>query len=123
MIKRIVIAGCRNYKDYDEAKEYIDTVIKRIRKEYTLIFVSGGCTGADKLGERYAKENGYKVELYTAQWEKYGKRAGPKRNKLMAQIGDYIICFWDGKSKGTKSMINFSKQLNKPIRIKYINNR
>lgn len=122
MIKRIVIAGCRNYKDYDEAKEYIDTVIKRIRKEYTLIFVSGGCTGADKLGERYAKENGYKVELYTAQWEKYGKRAGPKRNKLMAQIGDYIICFWDEKSKGTKSMINFSKQLNKPIRIKYINN-
>ncbi len=121
MIKRIVIAGCRNYENYTEAKECIDTVIKRIRQEYTLVFVSGGCKGADKLGERYAKENEYKVELYHAEWEKYGKSAGPKRNKLMAQIGDYIICFWDGKSKGTKSMINFAKQFNKPLRIKYIN--
>jgi len=118
--KRIVIAGCRDYKNYEEAKKYIDYCISKIKTKYTLIFVSGGCRGADSLGERYALENGYKVERYLAEWDKYGKSAGPKRNEKMAQMSDYIICFWDGGSKGTKSMIKFAKQFNKPIRIKYV---
>lgn len=122
MIKRIVVAGCRDYENYREAKAYIDFCISKIRKNYTLIFVSGGCKGADMLGERYAKENGFKIERYIADWEKYGKSAGPKRNMQMAEIGDYVICFWDGKSKGTLSMINCAKKLKKPLRIKNITN-
>lgn len=120
MIKRIVIAGCRNYNNYEEAKEYIDKCILNIKKDNTLVFVSGNCQGADMLGERYAKENSFQLEKYPAEWDKYGKSAGPKRNKKMASIGDYIICFWDGKSRGTKSMIEYAQKLNKPLRIKYI---
>lgn len=120
MLKRIVVAGCRNYNNYSEAKKFIDFCTKNIKEKYTLIFVSGGCNGADLLGERYALENGYKIEKYIAKWEKYGKKAGPIRNKQMAKISDYLICFWDGKSKGTKSMIDFAKALNKPIKIKFI---
>lgn len=120
MIKRVVVAGCRNYENYDEAKCYIEYYVKDIKKENTLIFVSGGCRGADMLGERYAKENGYKTERFPADWEKYGKAAGPMRNREMAEAADYVICFWDGKSLGTKSMIEFAKELNKPIRIKYV---
>ena len=51
LIKRIIVAGCRNYNDYSEAKEYIDFCIKNIKNKYTLIFISGGCAGADSLGE------------------------------------------------------------------------
>ena len=120
MTKRVVIAGCRNYNNYDEAKKYIDLFISRIKYEYTLIFVSGGCSGADFLGERYAKENGYKIERHSAEWEKFGKSAGPKRNLEMARNCDYVICFWDGKSRGTKSMIEYTVKMGKPIRIKYI---
>ena len=120
MIKRLVVAGCRDYNNYPEAAEYIDFCIKNIKEKYTLIFVSGGCKGADFLGECYAFKNGFKVEKYSADWNKYGKKAGPIRNKQMAEICDYVICFWDGKSKGTKSMIDFAKELNKPIRIKKI---
>ena len=118
MVKRIVVAGCRNYNNFAEAKQYIDFCISNLRKEHEIIFVSGGCSGADMLGERYAKENGFKIERHPAEWEKYGKSAGPNRNKKMAEIGDYVICFWDGKSRGTKSMINFTKQMGKPIKIK-----
>ena len=118
MEKRIVIAGCRDYNNYNEAKEYITFYIKEIRKHHTLIFISGGCKGADMLGERYAKENGFKIERYLAQWEKFGKAAGPLRNKTMAEKCDYAICFWNGKSKGTKSMIEYIKQLGKPLRVK-----
>lgn len=123
MIKRIVVAGSRDYSDYQEAKSYIDLCISRIKKEYTLIFVSGACKGADALGERYAEENGFKVERYTADWSEFGKSAGPNRNKEMAKAADYVICFWDCKSKGTQSMIKYTLQFNKPIRIKYINQK
>lgn len=109
MEKRIVVAGCRNFEDYDIAKEYIDMCIKEIRKEYKLIFLSGCCRGADLLGEKYAKENGYNIEYYPADWKTLGKRAGPERNLQMAKKCDYVICFWDGKSRGTASMISFAK--------------
>lgn len=120
MIKRVVIAGCRDYNNYNEAKEFIDFCLSNIRKENDIIILSGGASGADAIGERYAKENGFKVEKYPAFWEKYGRSAGPIRNRQMAEACDYVICFWDEKSKGTKSMINFTVKYNKPIRIKRI---
>ncbi|MBE6947851.1 MAG: DUF2493 domain-containing protein [Ruminococcaceae bacterium] len=120
MIKRIVIAGSRDYDDYTEAKQYIELCISQIKNKYTLIFVSGGCRGADMLGERYAEENGYPIERYPAEWSKYGKAAGPKRNIKMAQISDYVICFWDGRSKGTKAMIDYARSMGKPLKIKII---
>ncbi len=117
MIKRIVIAGCRDYNNYNEAKKYISYYLSDIRKQNNIVILSGCATGADALGERYAKENGFKVEKHPANWEKYGKYAGPKRNKEMAKNCDYVICFWDGKSKGTKSMITLAKEYKKPIKI------
>ena len=123
MIKRVVIAGCRDYNNYDEAKIFIDFCLSDIRKENNIVIVSGCASGADAIGERYAKENGFKVEKYPADWKSYGRSAGPIRNKQMAQISDYVICFWDNKSKGTKSMINYALKYNKPVRIKKIYSR
>lgn len=103
-----------------EAKNYISFCISEIRKKYELVFLSGNCRGADLLGEKYAEENSFKIERYIAEWNKYGKAAGPKRNKIMADEADYIICFWDGKSKGTKSLIDYVSKTGKPIKIKKI---
>ena len=120
MIKRIVVAGCRNYENYDDAKDYIDLCINEIKNDYTLVFLSGCCQGADKLGERYALENGFRVEYHPAEWKKYGRGAGPKRNQQMAKACDYVICFWDGKSSGTASMISYAQKLEKTIWIKSV---
>lgn len=120
MLKRVVIAGCRDYNNYDEAKLYIDFCLSDIKKEYNIIIVSGCASGADAIGERYAQENGLKIERYPADWRKYGRSAGPRRNEQMARISDIIICFWDEKSKGTKSMVNYAKKHNKPLKIKKI---
>lgn len=118
MVKRVVIAGCRDYDNYEEAKFYIDFCLSNIRKENIIVIVSGCASGADAIGERYARENGFKVEKYPADWKTYGRAAGPKRNKLMAEVSDYVICFWDEKSKGTKSMIEYAKKCGKPVKIK-----
>jgi len=120
MVKKIVIAGCRDYNNYEEAKLYIDFCLSDIRKENNIVIVSGCARGADAIGERYAKENGFEVERYPADWERYGRSAGPRRNKQMAEVCDYAICFWDGKSQGTKSMISYAKECGKLIRIKMI---
>ena len=119
-VKRVVIAGCRDYTNYDELKAYVDMCLSNIRKDNDIIIVSGGAKGADSLGEQYANENGFEVELHLADWDKYGRGAGPQRNKEMAAVSDFVICFWDGKSRGTKSMIEYAKQLNKPVRVKQI---
>lgn len=71
--------------------------------------ISGNAKGIDKLGERYAKENGYKLLLYPANWDKYGKKAGPIRNSEMIKIANLLIAIWDGNSKGTKDIIDKAK--------------
>jgi predicted Rossmann fold nucleotide-binding protein DprA/Smf involved in DNA uptake len=119
-IKRVVVAGCRDYDNYDEAKAYIDICLSNIRKRNEIIIISGGAKGADSLGERYAEENGFKVEKYSADWVRYGRSAGPRRNRQMAEISDYVICFWDGESRGTRSMIESARKFGKPVKIKRI---
>ena len=118
--KRVVIAGCRDYNNYDEAKPYIDYCLSNVRKENNIVIVSGCASGADAIGERYAEENGFKVEKYPADWKTYGRSAGPRRNKQMAEVCDYVICFWDEKSAGTRSMISYARKCGKPVKIKKI---
>ena len=120
MIKKVVIAGCRDYNNYDAAKKFIDFCLSKIRNTNEIVIVSGCARGVDAMGERYALDNHLKLEKHPADWKKYGRAAGPIRNREMAEIADYVICFWDNKSKGTKSMIDYAKKLNKPIKIKKI---
>ncbi len=72
------------------------------------------------MAEKYAKEQGFGLEIHPADWQKFGKSAGPKRNREMVITADCVIAFWDGKSRGTKSLIEYAKQYEKPIRIKRI---
>ncbi len=120
MIMRVVVAGCRDYNDYCEAKVFIDSCLADIRNKNKIIIVSGCANGTDALGERYALENGFEIERFPAQWGKYGKSAGPKRNRKMAAVADLVICFWDGKSRGTRSKIENAEKCGKDIRVKMI---
>ena len=115
----VCIGGVREFNDYDFAKQKIDICLSRLSKCGEITIVTGHCKGTDMLAECYAFERGYSLEVYPADWEKYGRSAGPRRNKQMVEISDYVICFWNGKSKGTKSLIDFTKKANKPLRIIY----
>jgi len=72
------------------------------------------------LGERFAEEHGFMTEKHPALWKKYGKAAGAVRNKEMAEACDFAICFWDGKSSGTRMMIDYAKKLGKPVFVKIV---
>ena len=118
--KYVLIAGCRDYNNYAEAKRYINRCIAEIRKRYKITVISGGARGTDNLGELYAIENGFDVKKYLPDWERYGKSAGPLRNKIMVDKADFIICFWNGKSRGTASTVKYAIKTGKPLRFKYI---
>ena len=96
---KVIIAGGRDYKP-DALSHFVIHCNHHIFN-FTEI-VSGGCTGADKFGEEYAKEYGIPVKRFPADGGKHGKKAGPIRNDLMAQYADAVILFPGGR--GTENM-------------------
>lgn len=117
MIKlKIIIAGSRYFNNYCLLKSKLDILLSN-RNNNEIQIVSGGCRGSDKLGELYAMNNGIDIKIFNAQWDKYGKSAGPKRNLQMAIYSDALVAFWDGKSRGTSNMIEVAKQHNLIIRV------
>ena len=113
---RIIIAGGRDFNNYELLKQRCDFYIGLLRKVDVEI-VSGGAEGADKLSERYAKERKVDVKVFPADWAKHNKAAGPIRNKQMADYGTHLIAFWDGKSRGTEDMIRQANKNKLPVKI------
>ncbi len=116
----VIIAGSRVYSNYEEAKEYILSCLEEMNNGDPITILSGGCKGADLLGERFAKENGFPVKRYLPDWKQFGRAAGPIRNKQMVAVCHKVICFWDGNSKGTESLIQYAKEAKKKVYIKRI---
>ena len=121
---KVIIAGGRDYDDYEMAKAELNMLIAPGVFNRKVTIVSGRCSvgkltfttkegtkvyGADGIGERYAQEYGFEVEPYPADWSK-GKKAGYIRNLQMAKAATHAIIFWDGKSKGSEMMIKLSKE-------------
>ncbi|MBR0303876.1 MAG: DUF2493 domain-containing protein [Clostridia bacterium] len=77
--------------------------------------IGGGANGADRFGEEYALMRGLPYRLFLPDWKKYKRGAGIVRNREMAQYSSeeigVLFAFWDGKSKGTKNMIQTAKRL------------
>ena len=102
---RTIIAGSRNLEDYG-------LVVEAINKAHwdPSLIISGGAKGIDALGEQWATTNSIPVEVYPADWKQFGRAAGPIRNREMAKNAEALIAIWDGKSKGTKSMIELAQK-------------
>lgn len=79
--------------------------------------VSGCAMGIDAQGEIWARDNSIPIKEFPADWEKYGKSAGYIRNSQMADYADCLIAFWDGRSRGTKHMIDIASKKEMPVHI------
>ena len=116
---RVIIAGGRDFTDYNLLKQHCDYMLSKRAEVEEIVVLSGGATGADALGEQYASEHGYKILHFPADWQKYGKQAGPIRNRQMADNADALIAYWDGKSRGTKNMIEEAQKRGLKVAIKH----
>ena len=109
---KIGIIGSRGFDNYELLKVIMNEYIDKVD-----VIVSGGAKGADKLGERWASENGKSCLLFLPEWNKYGKSAGFIRNKDIVKNSELVLAFWDGVSKGTQSSIDLCKKYGIPVKI------
>jgi len=116
---KVIIAGSRKYDDYHHLSTACDFLLSDVSPDLRIEIVSGGAPGADTLGEKYAYERGYSITRFPADWEVYGRAAGPIRNREMAEYADALIAFPVGKSPGTRDMIRQARQLD--LHVDYAN--
>lgn len=117
---KLIVAGTRSFNDYELLRSILSTLFMK-RRCWTIDWneeiVSGGAPGADTLAVRYATEADIPFKVFPADWKKYGRSAGPRRNRQMAEYADAAIVFWDGESRGTQNMIQQMRELGKPVEV------
>ena len=93
------------------------TNLEKYLPEDTTEIVSGGARGVDQSAREYAYDNNIPLKEFFPDYESYGKLAPLKRNILIINYADKVLAFWDGKSHGTKFVIENCKKLSKPLKI------
>lgn len=109
---KLAIIGSRSFTNFEHLNEMLTPYTHEISE-----IISGGAPGADKLAEQWADLHNIPVTVFKADWEKFGRSAGPKRNHDIIMNCDECIAFWDGESTGTKHSIGLCKKYNKPVRV------
>lgn len=95
----VMITGCRTW-----ANQYlIHRALSGLPRQTTVIH--GGCRGADMMADEAARSLGLSVEVFPADWNKHKRKAGPIRNRQMAEKCSRAIAFWDLESAGTRDAI------------------
>ena len=79
--------------------------------------ISGGAKGIDACAAEYAKEKNIKLCVILPQYERYGVAAPIIRNKEIVDNCEYVLAFWDGRSKGTLSVIKYAEKTRKPYKL------
>ena len=108
---KTIVAGTRSYNFTHEDLKILSAI------DITEV-VSGCAPGADREGEKWARMNSIPVKQFPADWS-LGLSAGPIRNKAMAEYADRLVAFWDGKSPGTRNMIEQARRLGLDVIIVY----
>ena len=130
MTLHLLICGTRTFADYPLLCAKLDA----LTANYSAVEVVSGAPdeedrpadwvpGADGLAERWARERGHKYRNFPAKWRRYGNPAGPVRNRdmaiyLLTRKGERgVVGFWDGKSRGTKDMIDVAREAGLAVRV------
>ena len=98
----IVICGSRNFHNYAELEKVLDGILAGVNVKH---IITGDARGTDEIAHYYGKIKGYNTLKFRANWTKFGRKAGPIRNRQMAEVAHATIAFWDGASPGTKNML------------------
>lgn len=105
---KIAVIGSRGLK--------VNDLEKYLPKDVTEI-VSGGARGIDTCAREYAVANRLKLTEFLPEYEKYGRFAPLRRNLQIIDYADEVLAFWDGKSRGTKYVIEQCHRKNKKVTV------
>jgi hypothetical protein len=106
----LAIIGARTFTDYDLLSDVVKKQCDKWDIKIIDLIVSGGCKGADILGERFAKENHIKTLILKPDWKKYGKSAGFRRNQDIITAATHVIAFPSKTGLGTQHSIKLAEK-------------
>lgn len=112
---KLAIVGSRGFTDYSLLESTIAEKFQSVTE-----VISGGATGADSLGARWAREHGVKLTIFKPDWDTHGRSAGYLRNIDIVDAADEVLAMWDGKSRGTAHTIKIATDKGKPVVVKII---
>ena len=114
----LAIVGSRNYTNYSSFAQIVETWVKENGQPSQII--SGGARGVDSMAKKYAIEKKIQFVEYEAEWKKYGKQAGPIRNRKIVENCTHILALPSKKGKGTQITISFAEKKGRYIKVIYI---
>jgi hypothetical protein len=117
---RLLVCGDRHWSDFKLVVEVLDGFANQYL--WDVVVIHGAAAGADTMAGDWADVRDVPVEVYPAQWDRYGKAAGPIRNQEMLATGiDLVLAFHDDirNSKGTKHMVNIARDAGIPVKLVY----
>lgn len=89
----------------------------RFLPENTTEIISGCAKGVDTSAKEYALTHGIKLTEFLPEYTLYGRAAPLKRNITIIANADIVLAFWDGKSRGTKFVIDSCHRLGVEVRV------
>lgn len=109
---KILITGSRNWNNRKRMFDVLDFTLEWCRQQgHTLEIIHGAARGADELSGLWAERHNVPVTEVPANWDKYGRSAGYKRNTEMAEMKpDIVLAFPHPDSVGTNHMINIARE-------------
>lgn len=116
---RILITGSRTWSNEAVIENEIATVMyeNKVGASCYVTLVVGGARGADQIAQKYGEEAGMHIELHAADWDRYGKAAGPIRNQEMVDSGaDICLAFIAPGSKGARDCADRAKKAGIEVR-------
>lgn len=120
---RVIVAGSRSFYNYGVLEQELDKQFNE-NEEFAgkeIKIISGMALGADTLAVDYADKHKLTKILFPANWKRYSRVAGFLRNEDMLSLATHLIAFWDGKSNGTRHMIEIAKEKGIPVWVIPIN--
>lgn len=99
------------------SRELTVSDLGRYLPENTTEIVSGGAKGVDTSAREYALSHDIKLTEFLPEYTRFGRNAPLKRNITIIEYSDIVLAFWDGKSRGTKFVIDNCRRLGVEVRV------
>lgn len=127
----VMVCGSRTITDVKWVETQIVNYLKEVyadqekrfgQGDMDFIIIQGLARGVDMIAKEWADKHNLGTWDFPAEWDKYGRSAGFRRNVEMVDRCDYCLILWDGQSKGTKHDIDLCISKNKPYKVVIYNN-
>lgn len=114
---KLIVAGGRDFVNTQVMITVLMDLVEKGKIDPNPELVCGMARGADMLAYSLWANHNMKIHKFPADWKTHPRSAGYIRNAEMGNFADVLVAFWDGKSRGTKHMIEYMQKLGKPVHI------